>query len=814
MQQEEGVNCFCFQKKNKGVLPKTFKKTNEILRKYKNNFLDISDSDILEVIIRLYVSEDKQKAISMLSRCRINPNFQSNNLREDLEYFIPQMVNFMVFHQQLSDENLKQFVLKASSLDFFFAHLVYFQMKSLSQIITPHETVTINVVKKFLEYFLFSMAQNYSGNLLIATHILQMNLELSNLKGDNSDSDENSPKKSQLQAVYQGTTKQQSMKVNEAIQNYGTADWIKYQNSHPYDNRVKNHKEIELQDYESIFNLEKNEKTLDTAFISNILFWNDIMRICDELSKVQTKKTEVLQACLQKMNKNLPASVYVPFVNNQVRNYAILKIVPKESRVFSTKMRSPFSLTLELYRPEIEGQSNHKFIEKKISRPITMSQYNLLQRTQSQLFNEDHSIIENRRTFSSTDAQKQIQNDFQQIKFFQMNPQVHHPVIQGTSQFYHQHPTDENEEEQIDQQKLKPEISSTYSLEENVQAFSIDEESSITQEKNGEGNWFTSIIGKNSFIQPNRGLVLTTQEHLEMKQAIFGENSLDQFERIKSQSIFSQLQTWNIIHLIIKTGDNLKQEQFALQLISQFDQIFKKEGLPLKLRYYEVLSMGPDCGIIEMIKNATTIDSLQKHLRKDYTQFKNFSDFFRSFFRHKIDQALENYVQSLVAYGLVCYFLQVKDRHNGNILLDSEGHLIHIDFGFFLSIAPGKGVEFEKNVPFKLLSDYIEVLGGVQGNLFKENFRKLFFQGFKACQKHQKEILLLAEMMYTGHGTTLPCFSKGEQTLKELQLRFNPKVQSSAELYVHVQELIDKSLDNWRARWYDKFQYFAQGIFY
>lgn len=55
------------------------------------------------------------------------------------------------------------------------------------------------------------------------------------------------------------------------------------------------------------------------------------------------------------MNKNLPASVYVPFVNNQVRNYAILKIVPKESRVFSTKMRSPFSLTLELYRPEIEG---------------------------------------------------------------------------------------------------------------------------------------------------------------------------------------------------------------------------------------------------------------------------------------------------------------------------------------------------------------------------------------------------------------------------------------------------------------------------
>lgn len=131
-----------------------------------------------------------------------------------------------------------------------------------------------------------------------------------------------------------------------------------------------------------------------------------------------------------------------------------------------------------------------------------------------------------------------------------------------------------------------------------------------------------------------------------------------------------------------------------------------------------MLSLGPDSGIMEMVRNATTIDGLQRNLQQKYKQFTDFSDFFRSFFRDNMEQALNNYLHSLVAYSLVCYFLQIKDRHNGNILLDTEGHLIHIDFGFFLSIAPGKGLEFEKKVPFKLLSDYIKVLGGEKGVLF------------------------------------------------------------------------------------------------
>jgi Phosphatidylinositol 3- and 4-kinase len=49
---------------------------------------------------------------------------------------------------------------------------------------------------------------------------------------------------------------------------------------------------------------------------------------------------------------------------------------------------------------------------------------------------------------------------------------------------------------------------------------------------------------------------------------------------------------------------------------------------------------------------------------------------------------------------------QIKDRHNGNILVDEEGHLVHIDFGFMLSNSPG-GVNFE-SAPFKLTRELLQ----------------------------------------------------------------------------------------------------------
>jgi hypothetical protein len=66
------------------------------------------------------------------------------------------------------------------------------------------------------------------------------------------------------------------------------------------------------------------------------------------------------------------------------------------------------------------------------------------------------------------------------------------------------------------------------------------------------------------------------------------------------------------------------------------------------------------------------------------------------------------------AHHLARAVAQIKDRHNGNLLVDKVGHIIHIDFGFMLESAPGgavgKVVSFESSI--KVTPEMVAIMGG------------------------------------------------------------------------------------------------------
>ena len=74
-----------------------------------------------------------------------------------------------------------------------------------------------------------------------------------------------------------------------------------------------------------------------------------------------------------------------------------------------------------------------------------------------------------------------------------------------------------------------------------------------------------------------------------------------------------------------------------------------------------------------------------------------------------------------------------------------DGRLVHIDFGFMLTSAPGRGLKFE-NAPFKLTAEFIKVLGGNQTTLFKR-FVDNMAKGFLALNHESAKIILLVKMV-------------------------------------------------------------------
>ncbi|KAI9831283.1 MAG: phosphatidylinositol-4- kinase [Phylliscum demangeonii] len=254
---------------------------------------------------------------------------------------------------------------------------------------------------------------------------------------------------------------------------------------------------------------------------------------------------------------------------------------------------------------------------------------------------------------------------------------------------------------------------------------------------------------------------------------------------------------------IFKVGDDCRQDVLALQLIAAFRGIFHHVGLDVYVYPYRVTATAPGCGVIDVLP-AISRDMLGRET------VNGLYDYFVSKYGGetsiRFQEARSNFVKSMAAYSMISYLLQFKDRHNGNIMIDEAGHILHIDFGFCFDIAPG-GIRFER-APFKLTSEMVAVMGGSTDAASYRWFEALCIKAFLAARPYAGPLLRMVRPMLD---SGLPCFKP--ESLQHLRERFvlDKSERGAADF---MRDLIKKSQGSYSTKTYDQFQLMTNGIPY
>ncbi|KAF8891248.1 hypothetical protein BD779DRAFT_1514119 [Infundibulicybe gibba] len=244
---------------------------------------------------------------------------------------------------------------------------------------------------------------------------------------------------------------------------------------------------------------------------------------------------------------------------------------------------------------------------------------------------------------------------------------------------------------------------------------------------------------------------------------------------------------------IFKVGDDCRQDVLALQIIAMFKNIFMGIGLTLYLFPYRVTATAPGCGVIDVVPNATSRDEMGR------AKVNDLRDFFVAKYGGEDTVAFQrarlNFIQSMAAYSVACYILQIKDRHNGNIMIDGDGHIVHIDFGFL----------FDIDTSFKLNHEMVVLMGGRYSQGY-QLFQHLTVKAFLAIRPHAEQLISTVQLMLD---TGLPSF-KGEGTIKRLRDRFALAL-NERQAAEYMMGIAKNAHENVRSIAYDEFQRLQNG---
>jgi phosphatidylinositol 3-kinase len=255
----------------------------------------------------------------------------------------------------------------------------------------------------------------------------------------------------------------------------------------------------------------------------------------------------------------------------------------------------------------------------------------------------------------------------------------------------------------------------------------------------------------------------------------------------------------DVYPVIYKTGDDLRQDQLVIQIISLMDQLLKKENLDLKLTPYHVLATSASTGLVQLVPSKAIANilkedgSIQNYLRKTNLAEDR---------PYKISlEAMDTYVKSCAGYCVITYLLGVGDRHFDNLMLCPDGHLFHIDFGYILGRDPKPYPP-----PMKLTREMVEAMGGATSEDMRR-FRSHCYNAFLILRRHANLILNLFALMVDSnvHDIALD----PDKTVLKVQAGFRLDLAEDAAVRF-FQELIDESVTALFAQFVETFHRWAQ----
>lgn len=165
-------------------------------------------------------------------------------------------------------------------LNFYFAHLYFYYMKSIEKNITGTE---IQILKPVVDYNIKLAAQLSENFSKIKLTCLDLYLD-----------EERSQNKCEDEFVKRVIVDYESSKTS-----YGKFTKVKTT-------------DVELHEYRSIF---EGQKARSSSFESNLHFFNDLFFISEDLKNYENKKEKVVEY-LKLINEMLPAAVYIPFAKS------------------------------------------------------------------------------------------------------------------------------------------------------------------------------------------------------------------------------------------------------------------------------------------------------------------------------------------------------------------------------------------------------------------------------------------------------------------------------------------------------------------